>query len=75
MEKGKKNYDKDVRQRNSAINSLARKGVEVSGNKIDISKAKNLGIKSWGIISYFQNYEHFFLSGKYKDSRSESFRD
>jgi hypothetical protein len=58
--------------------SLERKGVKiVDNNTIDISGAKNIGIKSWGKIDFLRYHERYFFTGldSYGKGRKEGSHD
>jgi hypothetical protein len=50
---------------NQSIESLTRKGAEIDSHnkKIDISGAKNLGNKSWGMIDFLVLHQDHSLLG------------
>lgn len=44
-----KNHD-----RSKAVRTLEKKGVQISGLDVDVTKAKHLGNKSWGLIDFLR---------------------
>ena len=63
----------------NVINALARKKCIFQNNGltniIDISKAENLGNKSWGKIEYLVNYNNFILIGRISHKYEKALED
>jgi hypothetical protein len=43
--------------------NITRKNIYIDGKTIDISKAKNIGIKTWGALSYMSRFLNYDVVG------------
>ena len=56
--KNNKNYTVERVKR-----SLEKKGVRIDNMDIVLIGAKNLGIKSWGMVDFLRYHEKYYLTG------------
>lgn len=60
-----KRYNGRELNENDAVISLLRKGCRINTKEIDISKARNIGNGSFGVIDFLTKFKGYYLKGGY----------